>query len=192
MEPPSQSSNFNKQPRRENNYCSQCNKCNQCHRGECNNHNCFTCGKSDHFSRHCSNHGQNRGNDQPKPIGTAPQVYALTQGDKGSGTSDMVSGQLYVANNSAYVLMDTNASHSFIAASYVDMIDRKPGPMENVCGVSLPSGEDMMVRSRVRVVPVWVEGQELTMDLLVLDLHEYDVIFGMDWLTKYGAVVNCK
>ena len=30
------------------------------------------------------------------------------------------------------------------------------------------------------------------MDLLVLDLHEYVVIFYMDCLTKYGAVVNCK
>ncbi|XP_062075562.1 uncharacterized protein LOC133779640 [Humulus lupulus] len=67
-----------------------------------------------------------------------------SQGDKGAETFDMVSGQLPVANNSAYALMDTGAYHYSIAASYVDKIDRKSKPMENVCGVSLPSREDMM------------------------------------------------
>ncbi|XP_062075030.1 uncharacterized protein LOC133779043 [Humulus lupulus] len=28
--------------------------------------------------------------------------------------------------------------------------------------------------------------------MLVLDLHKYDVIFGMDWLNKYGVVINYK
>ncbi|XP_062103719.1 uncharacterized protein LOC133814821 [Humulus lupulus] len=143
-------------------------------------------------SWYCPTHSQKGGNDQPKPVGTAPRVYALTQGDNGAGTFDMVSDQLPVANNSAYALMNHGASHSFIVASYVDKIDRKPEPMANICGVSLPSGEDMMVRSWVKVVLVWVAGQELTVDLLVLDLHEYDVIFGMDWLTKYVAMINCK
>ncbi|XP_062100945.1 uncharacterized protein LOC133806878 [Humulus lupulus] len=68
------------------------------------------------------------GKYQPKPIGATPRFYALT---KGAGTSNMVSGQLPVANNSAYALMDTGASHSFIATSYVDKKDRKPEPMEN-------------------------------------------------------------
>ncbi|XP_062114122.1 uncharacterized protein LOC133825154 [Humulus lupulus] len=125
-------------------------------------------------------------------MGTALRVYALTQGYKGVGTSDMVSGQLPVANNSTYVLMDTGTSHSSIAASYVDKIDRKPKHVSNVCGVSLPLKEDIIVRSWVKVVLVWVEGRELTVDLLVLYLHEYNVILGMDWLTKYGAVVNFK
>ena len=104
----------------------------------------------------------------------------------------MVSGQISIAQTSAYALMDTGASHSFISASFVEKLNRRPEPMPVICGVSLPLGEDMLVRTWVRAVPVWVEGRELMVDLLVLDLHEYDVIFGMDWLTKYGAVINCK
>ncbi|XP_062118607.1 uncharacterized protein LOC133832253 [Humulus lupulus] len=88
--------------------------------------------------------------------------------------------------------MDTSASHSFIADSFVEKIDRILEPMSNVCGVSLPSGEDLLIRSWARVVPVWVVCRELTVDLLVLDLHECDIIFGMYWLTKYGVIVNWK
>ncbi|XP_062113992.1 uncharacterized protein LOC133825004 [Humulus lupulus] len=142
--------------------------------------------------RNCPTRSQKEGNNQPKQVGTVPRVYALTQGDKGDETSDMVSSQLPMANNSAYALMDIGASHSFIVASFVDKIDRKHETMVNVCGVSLPLVEDMMVWSWVRAVLVWVKGLELTVDLLVLYLHEYDVYFGMDWLTKYGVVVNCK
>ncbi|XP_062080743.1 uncharacterized protein LOC133785531 [Humulus lupulus] len=152
----------------------------------------YSSNQSGPSERHCSNLGQKEGKNQPKPIGAAPRVYALTQGDRGAGTFDMVSSQLLVATNSAHAVKDTGASHSFIVASYVDRKDRKLEPMENVCVVSLLSGKDMMVRSWARVVPVWVESRELTVDLLVLDLDEYDVIFGMDWLTKCGAVVNCK
>ncbi|XP_062075127.1 uncharacterized protein LOC133779150 [Humulus lupulus] len=88
--------------------------------------------------------------------------------------------------------MDTGVSNSFVAASFVEKLNRMPEPMHSVCGMSLPSREDMLVWSWVRVMPVWVEGRELTVDLLILDLHEYDVILGMDWLSKYGAIVNYK
>ncbi|XP_062080259.1 uncharacterized protein LOC133785016 [Humulus lupulus] len=91
----------------------------------------YSSNQSNPSGRHCPTHGQKGGNDQLKPIGNAPRVYALTQGDKGTGTFDMVLGQLHVANNSTYALMDTGSSHSFITASYVDKIDRKPEPMEN-------------------------------------------------------------
>ncbi|XP_062114536.1 uncharacterized protein LOC133825638 [Humulus lupulus] len=42
-----------------------------------------------------------------------------------------------------------------------------PESMLAICGVFLPSGEDMLVRTWVRDIPVWVEGLELTVDLSV-------------------------
>ena len=120
------------------------------------------------------------GNDQHKQIGAPPRVYALTQSDNGPGPSNMVPSQISITQTSTYVLMDTGASHSFVPASFVEKLNRNLEPMPVICGVFLPSREDMLVRTWVRVVPVWVENHELTVDLLVLDLHEYDVIFGMD------------
>ena len=32
----------------------------------------------------------------------------------------------------------------------------------------------------------------LTMDLRIMDMSEFDVILGMDWLTTYRVVIDCE
>ena len=32
----------------------------------------------------------------------------------------------------------------------------------------------------------------LTLDLRVMDMLEFDIILGMDWLTAYRVVINCE
>uniref|UniRef100_A0A803QAS4 Gag-pol polyprotein n=1 Tax=Cannabis sativa TaxID=3483 RepID=A0A803QAS4_CANSA len=42
------------------------------------------------------------------------------------------------------------------------------------------------------VPSVFVEGRELSVDLIELNLEDFDVILGMDWLAKYNATIDCK
>ncbi|KAL5553554.1 hypothetical protein UlMin_040955 [Ulmus minor] len=44
----------------------------------------------------------------------------------------------------------------------------------------------------LRAVPVVVSEREMSVDLVVLDMIDYDVILGMDFLVKYGATIDCK
>ena len=51
---------------------------------------------------------------------------------------------------------------------------------------------------RARIGMIW-QGCELeilvnllTVDLRVMDLLEFDIILGMDWLTAYRVVINCE
>ena len=37
-----------------------------------------------------------------------------------------------------------------------------------------------------------ISGTLLTMDLRILDMSEFDVILGMDWLIAYGIVIDCE
>ena len=41
-------------------------------------------------------------------------------------------------------------------------------------------------------MPVVVSERELSVDLVVLDMIDYDVILGMDFLSKYRATIDCK
>ena len=34
--------------------------------------------------------------------------------------------------------------------------------------------------------------RELYVDLIILDMYDYDVILGMDFLTKYNATIDCR
>jgi len=44
----------------------------------------------------------------------------------------------------------------------------------------------------LRAVPIVIAGRELSVDLVILDMFDYNVIVGMDFLSKYGATINCK
>lgn len=37
-----------------------------------------------------------------------------------------------------------------------------------------------------------MDDQELYADLIILEMYDYEVILGMDWLSKYNATINCK
>ena len=37
-----------------------------------------------------------------------------------------------------------------------------------------------------------VEGRELLADLVLLDMIDFNVIMGMDWLSKHYATVDCR
>ena len=37
-----------------------------------------------------------------------------------------------------------------------------------------------------------ISGTLLTVDLKIMDMSEFDVILGMDWLTAYRVVIDCK
>ena len=50
-----------------------------------------------------------------------------------------------------------------------------------------------MIFSRgVPNIVVRIEGRELLVYLIELDLKDYDEILGMDWLAKHRATIDCK
>ena len=52
------------------------------------------------------------------------------------------------------------------------------------------------IRERIRMIcrgcELEISGTLLTVDLRIMDMSEFDVILGMDWLTAYKIVVNCE
>ena len=57
--------------------------------------------------------------------------------------------------------------------------------------VSTPLGENIHIDDIYRGVKLYVEGLELRVDLMPLELYDFDLIQGMDWLSKHKAQVDC-
>ena len=148
--------------------------------------NCYNCGKPRHFARDCLEQ------EKPNLKQGNVRVYALTQGEAEAGTSKVVAGQISIVYTSAYTLIYSGVSHSFVSATFVKKLDMVHVLLDEVCIVSLPSGENLTSRFSFNDVPLKVAGRELLVDLIVLEMVDYDVILGMDWLSKYNATIFCR
>ena len=57
--------------------------------------------------------------------------------------------------------------------------------------VSLPTGDSRLEESVYMDSRVIIGGQEFLADFILLDIHDFDVILGMDWLSRHHAIVDC-
>ena len=57
--------------------------------------------------------------------------------------------------------------------------------------VATPLRESIVVNKILRDCCVMIGYREMTVDLVLLDLQDFDVILGMDWLASYHAFVDC-
>ena len=88
------------------------------------------------------------------------------------------------------MLFDSCASHSFIAASVVIELGLEVEALEEPLYVSSPLG----IRARIGMIccgfELEISGILLTVDLRVMDMSEFNVILGMDWLIAYRVVID--
>ena len=85
----------------------------------------------------------------------------------------------------ARVLFDSSASHSFIVASCVKELSLEVETLEKPLHVSSPLGTRVSVDMICRDCELEISGILLIVDLRVMDMSDFDVILGMDWLTTH-------
>ena len=81
------------------------------------------------------------------------------------------------------VLFDTGASHSFITPYFVERSGLELRQLDKLLEVSSPLGSKLLTDSGIQGCVIAFGGHELTADLILLDVGEFDVILGMDWLS---------
>ena len=57
--------------------------------------------------------------------------------------------------------------------------------------VTNPLGHSVRVNRVYKNCPLMVHDREFSINLLALPFHEFDLILGMDWLSKHRAIVDC-
>ena len=64
--------------------------------------------------------------------------------------------------------------------------------LEEPLYVSSPLGIKARIGMICRSCELEISGTLLTVDLRIMDMSEFDVILGMDWLTAYRVVIDCE
>ncbi|KAL0539660.1 hypothetical protein IC582_023876 [Cucumis melo] len=170
-----------------------CTTCGKHHLGRClfGTRTCFKCRQEGHTADRCplrvTGIVQNQGAGAPHQ----GRVFATnrTEAEK-AGT--VVTGTLPVLGHYALVLFDSGSSHSFISSAFVSHARLEVEPLHHVLSVSTPFGECMLSKEKVKACQIEISGHVIEVTLIVLDMLDFDVILGMDWLAANHASIDCS
>ncbi|XP_073151776.1 uncharacterized protein [Henckelia pumila] len=162
---------------------SICQKCGKTYSGQCmlGTNTCFLCKKPRHFSRDCP--------QSKEPI--KGRVFAMNH-DQVVPDSAIVTGMIRIAEIPVFVLINTRATHSFIYVSFLMKLGIVLEESISRFCVSLTSGEELKSISVVRNYKIQMQSLDLCANFIVLEMVDFDAIFGMDWLTQNEAIIDCK
>ena len=78
-----------------------------------------------------------------------------------------------------------------MAASSVDVLSLEVETLDEPLYMSSPLGTRVRNDQICRDFKLEISGILLTVDLQMIDISDFDVIFGMDWLTAHRVVIDC-
>ena len=81
--------------------------------------------------------------------------------------------------------------HSFVSCAFAKKHDKSPELLDFELLVSTPISDTLMTNLVLKSFIIFTEGRDLLAYLVLLDMHDFDVILGMDWLASYHASVHC-
>ncbi|KAI9161285.1 hypothetical protein LWI28_016023 [Acer negundo] len=103
----------------------------------------------------------------------------------------VVSGIVPISEHLAFVLFDSGSTHSFVSHTFARKIDCVPDMLKTKLCVATLSGESLYAKEFLKSCRIQIESKVLEADLIILDMRDLDIIFGMDWLSAYHANVKC-
>ncbi|XP_058181256.1 uncharacterized protein LOC131299694 [Rhododendron vialii] len=110
---------------------------------------------------------------------TEGRVYALTQ-QQAKDVPSMVQGTLSISNVPARVLFDSGSTHSFAAPRYLYELPIVVEALEVCVVVTTPVGKTVTLDKVSKSCDVEIDDRILPIDLISLEMHDFDVILGMD------------
>ena len=127
-----------------------------------------------------------------RPIPTAPaRAYAM-KAREDQDAPEVIAGIFSLYDIEMHALIDPGSTHSYVCIEHV--FDKIPPAVEQLAydmHVTSPLGHSVSVNSIYRNCPIVIQIREFLADLITLPFREFDLILGMDWLSKHRAIVDC-
>ena len=101
-------------------------------------------------------------------------------------------GTFLVSSVPALVLFDSGASRSFISLDFSRHISIPREALSRPLQVSIADEREVCATEVIRGCVLEIFGVEFPIDLVPIAMRDVCVIVGMDWLSRFGAVIDCE
>nr|GEZ47659.1 hypothetical protein [Tanacetum cinerariifolium] len=125
-----------------------------------------------------------------KKPGTSGRVFAITE-DYATKTSGTITGTLFIYGHAVFVLFDTGATHYVISSIFASCVTTTPTLLDHVLRISTPMKYFVRITHVYRDLLLQFDDKIHAINALPLDMCEFDIILGMDWLTEHHATIDC-
>ncbi|KAL5830387.1 hypothetical protein ACOSQ3_019855 [Xanthoceras sorbifolium] len=183
---------------------------------------CNRCGSRDHFYRYCPKNQITHVQQSDRPASTTSRGRRPSQAGTEDGSHrgvsesvarpdtrtpvraygiraqedkdapDVIAGKISIFATTTIALIDPGSTHSYICDALLKQRNLKTELTEYEVLVNNPIGQSVVMNNVYRNCPIKIQEYGFPGDLMELPFHEFDVILGMDWLSKHKVVIDCN
>ncbi|GJT20893.1 putative reverse transcriptase domain-containing protein [Tanacetum coccineum] len=187
-----------------------CKRCNFHHNGPCTG-KCNICNKVGHLSKNCRNKKPATGSNQlpvtvvchacrekghytnqcrKTNINAQGRAYMLKDRNA-QQDPNVVTGMFLLNQHLVKVLFDSGADRSFISISLASKLKIPSITIDTFYDIEMADGNLVSTNTVIKGCTLTLLNQPFEIDLMPIKLGSFDVVIGMDWLSKYHAKILC-
>jgi hypothetical protein len=145
---------------------------------------CYECGANGHIKRNCPKLKRNSANQ------AHGRAFVIGTGDARQDPN-VVTGMFLVNKQLARVLFDSGADLSFVSKQFRPLLGLESIKLENKYSIELANIKVVEATDVIKRCTLEMEGHSFSIDLLSVTLGSFNIVVGIDWLSKHHAEMIC-
>ncbi|GJU21556.1 reverse transcriptase domain-containing protein [Tanacetum coccineum] len=141
---------------------------------------CHACGEKGHYKNQC-----------PKVNNSAYGRAYLLRDKNAHQDPNVVTGTFLLNQHLARVLLDSGADKSFVSISLSSKLNILPITLDTTYDIEMADGNLVGTNTVIQGCTLILLNQPFEIDLMPIKLRSFDIVIGMDWLSKYHARIIC-
>ncbi|GJU55668.1 putative reverse transcriptase domain-containing protein [Tanacetum coccineum] len=141
---------------------------------------CHACGEKGHYKNQC-----------PKANNSAHGRTYMPRDKNAHQDPNIVMGTFLLNQHLVRVLFDSGADKSFVSISLASMLNIPPIILDTTYDIEMADGNLVGTNIVIQGCTLILLNQPFEIDLMPIKLGSFDIVIGMDWLSKYHAKIIC-
>ncbi|GJY24659.1 putative reverse transcriptase domain-containing protein [Tanacetum coccineum] len=139
---------------------------------------CHACGEKGHYTNQC----------RKTNINAQGRAYMLKDRNA-EHDPNVVTGMFLLNQHLVKVLFDSGADRSFISISLASKLNIPSITIDTFYDIEMADGNLVSTNTVIKGCTLTLLNQPFEIDLMPIKLGSFDVVIGMDWLSKYHAKI---